>query len=176
MHHLTVRYYRVSSVVGSISSAFARCREHYCTQPRARVLRTSHARVLCSVSPRPAPCVAPMVLGRAVHLRWRSLLRPPTSSAFARCRMHYCAQPHVRVLFPLSPRPAPCVAPMVLGRVATAHLRWRSLLRPPTSSAFARCREYHCPQPHARVLCSVTSVSANKSYKGVIGSFPVGFT
>jgi hypothetical protein len=119
MHHLTVRYYRVSSVEGSISSAFARCREHYCKQPRARVLRTSHARVLCSVSPRPAPCVAPMVLGRAVLpciFRWRSLLRPPTSSAFARCRMHYCAQPHVRVLFPLSPRPAPCVAPMVLGR------------------------------------------------------------
>jgi len=66
MHHLTVRYYRVSSVEGSISSAFARCHEHYCTQPRARVLRTSHARVLCSVSPRPAPCVAPMVPGRAV--------------------------------------------------------------------------------------------------------------
>ena len=117
MHHLTVRYYRVSSVEGSISSAFARCREHYCTQPRARVLRTSHARVLCSVSPRPDPCVAPMVLGRAVHLRWRSLLRPPTSSAFVCCRKHHGPQPHARVLCSVSPRPAPCVAPMVLGRV-----------------------------------------------------------
>ncbi len=149
MHHLTVRYYRVSSVEGSISSAFARCREHYCTQPRARVLRTSHARVLCSVSPRPAPCVAPMVLSRAVLpciFRWRSLLRPPTSSAFARCRKHYCPQPHARVLCSVSPRPAPCVAPMVLGRaVLPCIFRWRSLLRPPTSFAFACCRKHHCP-------------------------------
>ena len=46
MHHLTVRYYRVSSVEGSISSAFARCREHYCTQPRSSFADVTRASIV----------------------------------------------------------------------------------------------------------------------------------